>query len=321
MKCFGPIAVLVMFVVGVCPANASETAMQRLSDALDGPGFAEAGGLWYKQNEEQNAGRLRFQAPIGPGQKPVLELSVRPHCSAALQSCSERAEVWESEKLLLPYEAVAWYAFSMKLIDPIPQDDRRYVMAQWKRSIIAGAMRDYSPFLALRMRRGAMFLTVETDDIPVLERSRVCDANQLRVSNRDAQGQTRFIVAEEDGVSVSGPSEDVSCSTAVTVVKRAGQWPKATSGWNDFVFGVKTGARGGGRIEAFANGEWVVSVHGQIGHAGEGLGDHQYFKFGPYRAANDGVWTIAYSHFRRGKSCLDVASAALCDLMKADQLR
>jgi hypothetical protein len=45
----------------------------------------------------------------------------------------------------------------------VPQDDGRYVMAQWKREIISGAEGDYSPFLALRLYQGKLGVTVETD--------------------------------------------------------------------------------------------------------------------------------------------------------------
>ena len=35
-------------------------------------------------------------------------------------------------------------------------------------------------------------------------------------------------------------------------------------------------------------------------------GENQYFKFGPYRAAGAGQWTLYYDDFRRSPDCIDV---------------
>ena len=70
--------------------------------------------------------------------------------------------MWERPDVLAGYDKALWYAFSMKLADPVPADNHRYVMAQWKREILPGAQGDYSPFLALRLLRGRLAVTVET---------------------------------------------------------------------------------------------------------------------------------------------------------------
>lgn len=302
-------------------ATAQDGRAKPLFDALDGPGFSSAGGLWYKNNFEQDAGSMNFQAPLGPKGAPVLQLSVREHCPADLRGCSERAEIWEREDLLLPYEAPVWYGFSMKLLDPIPQDNHRYVMAQWKRTILPGAERDYSPFLALRMRSGKLFITVETDEVTVSQAGSACSGKQAQATNRDDSGQTRSLVAVEEGSVLADIPGYTSCAAAIEVVPRGGALPKASAGWVDFVFGVKTGAAGGGRIEIFANDTWVASVKGNIGHQGKGLGPHQYFKFGPYRAAHAGSWSVAYSQFRRGATCADMGRSLICQAMQADPLQ
>jgi len=49
-----------------------------------------------------------------------------------------------------------------------------------------------------------------------------------------------------------------------------------------------------------------VTVKGCIGHSEKGLGQYQYFKFGPYRANHDNVWTMYYDEFRRSLNCVDV---------------
>jgi len=82
----------------------------------------------------------------------------------------------------------------------------------------------------------------------------------------------------------------------------------------DFVFAVRTGPHGNGRIAIAANGQPVALVTGHIGHDGVGLGAAMYFKFGPYRAGQDSVWTVLYDRFRRGARCSDVTAGAVCDL-------
>ena len=43
-----------------------------------------------------------------------------------------------------------------------------------------------------------------------------------------------------------------------------------------------------------------------------GLGQNQYFKFGPYRAPHAAEWTLYYDDFRRSPNCADVLAAAGC---------
>jgi hypothetical protein len=89
--------------------------------------------------------------------------------------------------------------------------------------------------------------------------------------------------------------------------------PKAEARWIDFVFKVKPGPRGDGAIEVFADGRWIVSAKGRIGHDGPGLGPTQYFKFGPYRDGGmTDVWRVFYDSFRRGPTCADVAGPDVC---------
>ena len=90
---------------------------------------------------------------------------MKPLCTAEDEGCSERAEIWERTELRVPYDQGVWYGFAVKFADPIPTDDHRYLIAQWKREIDPGAEGDFSPFLALRVRNGKLFATVETNYI------------------------------------------------------------------------------------------------------------------------------------------------------------
>ncbi len=93
--------------------------------------------------------------------------------------------------------------------------------------------------------------------------------------------------------------------------------PRPDSGWIDFVIYSHPGPSGDGHVEIFANGKWIVTVKGDIGHADAGLGPNQYFKFGPYRAAGEGIWTMYYDSFRRSPLCTDVLTdPAACAAVK-----
>ncbi len=152
-----------MAVTLLCGAAFAESPAAKLYDGFDGPDFSPAGGLYYRDNFEQSAGTVEFQNAIKLNGDGALKLSVKPLCAADDDGCSERAEIWEKTELRVPYDQGVWYGFAVKFADPIPADDHRYLIAQWKREIDPGAEGDFSPFLALRMRNGKLFATVETN--------------------------------------------------------------------------------------------------------------------------------------------------------------
>ena len=102
------------------------------------------------------------------------------------------------------------------------------------------------------------------------------------------------------------------CTDAIKVVDHGNKLPSPASGWIDFAIYTQPGPDGSGRIEIFANGKPVVTVTGHIGHADKGLGENQYFKFGPYRAAHTTEWTLYYDDFRRSAVCADVLKDGPC---------
>src|SRR5690606_37938056 len=101
---------------------------------------------------------------------------------------------------------------------------------------------------------------------------------------------------------------------AIKLVDHGNSMPSPFSGWIDFAIYTKPGPGGTGRIDLFANGKPIVTVTGHIGHADKGLGDNQYFKFGPYRAAHTNEWALYYDDFRRSPRCADVLVGAACPL-------
>ena len=154
-----------------------------LHDSFDGPDFSTGGGLYYRDNFEQSAGKVEFQKAVKLEGEGALKLSVKPLCTAKDDGCSERAEIWEQTELRVPYDQGVWYGFAVKFADPIPTDDHRYLIAQWKREIDPGAEGDFSPFLALRVRNGKLFATVETNYI----------APERRATRRPAPAAARTV--------------------------------------------------------------------------------------------------------------------------------
>jgi hypothetical protein len=288
-----------------------------LREDFEGGDFTPEGGLYYRKNFEQSAGTVEFQSEDVRAGKGALRLSVRPICFPVDGNCSERAEVWERPKLWAPYDRGMWYRFSVKLVEPIPRDDHRHVIAQWKRQILPGASGDFSPFLALRLNRGKLFATVETNLVSasregIKSTAAACDARQTQVWLRPDTNQTRALIAAEASFVPADAARFDACTTDISVIDRGNRLPSATSGWIDFVVYTRPGPDGSGHIEIFANGKWIVTVKGHIGHGDPGLGRHQYFKFGPYRAAGTGTWTVCYDDFRRSPRCADVMDEAMC---------
>lgn len=292
-------------VQAVSDDGAQDGAWRRpLRDDFDGPDFAPSGGLYYRDNFEQRAGTVAFQNEVKLSGSSALKLSVRPIAAAAdAADHSERAEIWEKTALWAPYGQGMWYGFAVRFAEPIPRDEHRYLIAQWKRQILPGAEGDFSPFLALRMTNGKLYATVETNHIAPR-----ADAGAAGVPTffRPRKNQMRALVATDAAWTDADARLFAGSSTALTLEHHGNPLPRPDSGWISFAIFVKPGPQGDGHIEIIANGRPVVTVKGPIGHADKGLGDRQYFKFGPYRAAHSGEWTLYYDHFRRSPERGDV---------------
>ncbi|MBD9527182.1 polysaccharide lyase [Paracoccus sp. PAR01] len=290
-----------------------------LEDGFEGTDFAPEGGLYYRENFEQSAGSVRFQSRITRSGQGALELSVKPLCAPDAEGCSERAEIWERTALRVPYDRGVWYAFSLRFAKPVPDDDHRYVMAQWKREIGPDAVGDFSPFLALRMRSGVNFATAETnfvappDDAPRPENG-LCPEGWTPVWLRPETRQMRMLIARDANWTPEVTSEFDHCTDQLRV-SGPGILPGAEAEWHDYAFYTRPGPDGDGLMYLVADGARVAKVEGRIGHDDTGLGANQYFKFGPYRDAGDGEWTLYYDNFRRAPDCEDALDAGLCGLI------
>jgi hypothetical protein len=301
-----------------CQSGASANS-DVLIDGFDGPDFSEDGGLYYKENFEQSAGRVEFQSAVTRNGGGALAAAIRVHPAERLDAQLQRAEIWEKPKLRVPYDQGVWYGFAVKLADPVPNDDHRYLIAQWKREIDPGAEGDFSPFLALRLRQGKLFATVETNYIAPTDKgvedvAANCSTGGTPVWLRPETNQMRALVATD---AAWGPEDGLlfhACTDAIKIIDHGNKLPAPDSGWIDFAIFTKPGPDGSGHIELYANGKPVVTIKGHIGHADKGLGKNQYFKFGPYRAAHTTEWTVYYDDFRRSPRCVDVLVDAPCPM-------
>nr|WP_099559028.1 polysaccharide lyase [Hartmannibacter diazotrophicus] len=301
--------------VGVIPASAEDTAKLKLVDGFDGADFAPSGGLYYRENREQSAGTAEFQDEVKRTGKGALELSVRSLCAPENLECSERAEIWEKTKLRVPYSEGVWYGFAVKFADPIPSDDHRYLIAQWKREIGPTAKGDFSPFLAIRLDKGKLFMTVESNYQPgepakIVDGVATCPDGLTPVWLRPETNQMRSLIAHDaDWSPKNGDGQEFrSCTDKLALTDHGHPLPLPDSGWIDFAIYSKPGPDGSGHIEVFANDKWIVTAKGYVGHNDKGLGKNQYFKFGPYRAGASDLWTLYYDDFRRSADCVDALS-------------
>jgi hypothetical protein len=280
-----------------------------LYDGFEAKGFSASGGLYFKRSPEQEAGIVEFQSQVTYRGNGALKLSLRAGREETPQ-ISQRAEILERPDLWVPYNEGIWYGFAVKFAEPIPQDDHRYVIAQWKREI-AGTQGDFSPFLALRLNRGKLFATVETNLVKTTRaasqgQATRCEAGETAVWLRPETNQTRALVATDALWTSDDGKRFSACTRDIVAIKRGNSLPTPASGWIDFVIYSKPGPDGTGLIEIFANDKWVVTVKGRIGHGDKGLGQFQYFKFGPYRATHHDSWTLYYDEFRRSVNRADV---------------
>ncbi|WP_350334195.1 polysaccharide lyase [Coralliovum pocilloporae] len=286
-----------------------------LHETFEGTGFTPDGVLFYKDNEEQRAGRYEFQSKVVRSGKQSISLMVEQRCADHDKGCSERAELWERNDLRLPYGTGTWYGFSINVAKPVPKDNIRHVLAQWKRAIDRPSGRNSSPFFAIRMREGIIYATAETHLLEPLKNpdgsiKRVCDPGEARIWNRPEDGQSRIFVAANPAMYLMRLDEYSACTDQVTVSRNGFEIPDAESGWVDYSVYVEPDPEGNGRIEFFTNGKHIATVTGAIGH--RNLGPNQYFKVGPYREGNEIPWTLHVDDFRRSSSCKDVLPAEAC---------
>ncbi|TLP42888.1 hypothetical protein FDK21_18855 [Cohaesibacter sp. CAU 1516] len=312
--------------MGLCAGDLAQAApwdyRTKIEDGFEGSDFAHSCGLYYRQSKEQAAEGYAFQSDMVRDGKRALKLTVTPKCRPDEENCSERAEVWEKTASRVPFDKGVWYGISVRFQAPMPKLHHRFVFAQWKRESGSTRMQAISPYLALRMKHGKIYATVETNAYPAQKSTKAgslaeCTAGDAPVWLRPHEGQMRALVAYEDGFQPKVGARFAACSNRIKITTYGHSMPSATSGWIDFAVYSKPGADGDGHLELFANGLHLATIRGHISQKAEGLGPNQYFKFGLYRDPAPRSWTVFYDNFVRSADCMDVLkSEALCSSIK-----
>ena len=305
--CFWTASALAADPAGVAPWD----YRAKIEDGFEGKGFSQSCGLYYRLTKEQDAGGYAFQSDIVRSGKQALKLTVTHACQPDEEKCSERAEIWEKTASHVPVGQGVWYGISIRFEEPIPKRHHRFVFAQWKRESGTTRMQAISPYLALRMKHGKIFATVEANFHPAPlnkgTREQVqCTNGDAPVWLRPKQGQMRALVAQEAAVTPKNYSRFSACTDKIKLTTYGNSMPPATSGWIDFAVYAKPGPNGDGHLELFANGLHLVTIKGTIGQQAEGLGPNHYFKFGLYRDPAPRNWTVYYDNFVRSADCMDV---------------
>ncbi|WP_141105076.1 heparin lyase I family protein [Rhizobium sp. R339] len=271
-----------------------------LFDGFDDHRFADEGGLVFPDKPEQRAGRFEFlrdEDRVGNG---ILRLSVQTPKSGPQSNLCKRAEVWERYGAMTSYQTGTWYGISVRFCSDYPKDSERYMIAQWKREIVSQDLTRLSPFLALRLRRGKLFVTAETHFRDEGARFLGAGGTPSKMWVRPQWGQMRALLATDDRWTDDDDIDFSELRPDILIESYGRSLPNPDSGWIDFIVFVRPDPRGRGCILLYANGNLIVKATGCIGYEGEGLGPKKYFKFGPYCDVQAADWALEFDNFRRG---------------------
>ncbi len=289
---------------------------RRLFDGFEGTDFAPEGGLYYRENFEQSAGRYEFQSAVKRTGNGGLKLSIVPNCPADHDGCSERAEIWERPSCGCPTTKGL-----VRLLGKVrrsgaerrPPLSHRAVEARDRSRCrgrlqpLPGAAHEFWKALRHGRNQPSPPVSAGLDGVPAR-----CAPGQAPVWLRPEVNQMRMLVATDGNWKPEDGSLFNACTDGITITNHGNPLPDPRSGWIDFVVFTKPGPDGSGHIVLFANGQPIITVKGHVGHADKGLGENQYFKFGPYRAADTTDWTLYYDDFRRSPRCEDVLTNGSC---------
>ena len=244
---------------------------------------------------------------------------MKPLCAAEDDGCSERAEIWERTELRVPYDQGVWYGFAVKFADPIPTDDHRYLIAQWKREIDPGAEGDFSPFLALRVRNGKLFATVETNYIAPGRQRRA--KRRQRLQGRGGAGLVQ--TGDQPDAGAGGDRRGLErrrqrplprLHHAITVDRPRQQAAAAVVGMDRLRDLHKAGAGRPRPYRDLANGKPIVTVKGQSAMPTRAWQEPVFQVRSVPGRSHTTDWTLYYDDFRRSPRCADVMGESQCPL-------
>jgi hypothetical protein len=195
------------------------------------------------------------------------------------------SEIREANAVRLKFGDEAWYSFSFKLNGHGSNStNNRWQIAGWKQET------DGSPFVSQRLDNGVFHITLESDKSRVLIATAEGEADGfISAMAKGLMSQFGFLTerAKYDG------NDDVTLTYGDNPIL-----PNPHKGWVDMVYHIKGDLNGGGFVEVYANGRFIVRATGTIGVRQSG-GPSQYFRFGHNRAAMPGTATLFLDNYRR----------------------
>ncbi len=214
-----------------------------------------------------------------------------------------------------------WYGLAFKMEGTIPTcGSVRWILAQWKYNDPQWPREfSQSPFLAQRFDNGVFHITVQNGRCRCMVAKAHGDPNNMII----AASVANFAASPTDAaklkpvspaicvLSGGGPRDGTPCEPNrfrmfALDASRVPVLPDPRRDWVKMMYHVKGGGEGDGRIDIYANNQFVVRVDGVIGYPG-GTPGRVKFKFGHYRDKIAGEARMLVDEF-----CVS-ATASKCD--------
>ncbi|MBX7147392.1 MAG: polysaccharide lyase [Alphaproteobacteria bacterium] len=119
--------------------------------------------IWDLGKAETNA--IKLHQTYGKQGRQTLEINLYQNDKKQIGrdgEFTERAEIQERKKVMLPLETEIWYKFSFYLPHHFPIVDRRLIIGQWKQ-MCKNCTLNHSPLIAQRYRNGQFYITIDND--------------------------------------------------------------------------------------------------------------------------------------------------------------
>jgi Polysaccharide lyase len=227
----------------------------------------------------------------------------------------ERAEIWESDRLVQPLGTEVWYRFSMFIDPAVRESSNRLVIGQWKQS---GRR---SPIVAQRFKGRTFAITVRQDndapdrdpehgecrvvvatDPDAVDRVGVSFGHHYRdraihIASASSSGEAMDNYAVAMGMTETDRRQSQPC--ADLKIESFGMLPVPFGRWTEMIYHIRAATAQNGLLEVWADGRAIVRVTGRIGYR-TGESASQYFKFGPYRDYEPHSTFAMLARYRRG---------------------
>lgn len=208
----------------------------------------------------------------------------------------QRNELRLQNKYRHPIDDEYWYGLSFRVDGDIPTTgSTRWVIGQWKQT------NGSSPILAQRFDNGVFHITVQDGHC----RCRIAKASgdpDLKATPLSANPLQCVWTPDNKTKDQGGDlKEGDDCATELTV-SRGEHFvlPDPKAAWVNMIYAIRGGRDGNGKIDIYANGEFVARVTGPIGYD-NWRGQKVKFKIGMYRDFLPGTARLHFDRFWFGR--------------------